>query len=179
MGEAPDVASRVAALAERAGREVGVEVLRAGLQRVGAARASIVVTIDRPEGVDMEALATMSRALERLLDEEDPIEGAYVLEIESPGERRPLRLPADAARFAGSAVDLRLRGLGGRRRLRGVLVDAGPDAVRVRRNEAGEDEILSVPLADVEEARLHPDAAAPPGAAKGRGGARGAKGRHA
>ena len=174
MAEAPE--ARIAALADEAAGEVGVEVLRTRLRQSGRGRATVVVTIDRAEGVDMEAVTNMSHALERLLDRDDPIAGSYVLEVESPGERRPLRLPRDAARFAGSVVDLSVRGPDGRRRLRATLIDADDANVRLRPNP-DDDEIVSVPLSHVEEARLHPEIPQPPSGPKGRHGGRALKGR--
>jgi ribosome maturation factor RimP len=167
MAEAEGASARVAALAEEAAREVGVEVLRTRLSQAGHGRSRLLVTIDRPDGVDIEAVASMSHALERLLDREDPIAGAYVLEVESPGERRPLRLPADAARFAGERVRLTLA-RSERRRLLGTLLGADASVVRVR-SEGAPDEVVTVPLAQVEEACLSPGAVAAPG----RGGAKG------
>lgn len=174
MAEAPQ--TRIAELAEEAAREVGVEVLRAHLRQSARGRATVVVTIDRAEGVDMQAVAHMSHALERLLDREDPIAGSYVLEVESPGERRPLRLPRDAARFAGSVVDLSLRGPDGRRRLRGTLVDADDAEVCIRPGP-DEGDIVRIPLLQVEDARLHPEVLSPAPAPKGRSGGRAWKGR--
>jgi ribosome maturation factor RimP len=168
MAEAEGASARVVALADEAAREVGVEVLRTRLRQAGHGRSHLVVTIDRAEGVDIEAVAAMSHALERLLDREDPIAGAYVLEVESPGEQRPLRLPGDAARFAGERVRLSLGGAP-RRRVVGVLVDADGRTVRVRTAEPGGD-LVSVPLAEVEDACLAPEAAnvGARGGAKGR-----------
>lgn len=171
MAQAEDATARVAALAAEAAREVGVEVLRTRLRHAGHGPSHLLVTIDRAEGVDIEAVAAMSHALERLLDREDPIAGAYVLEVESPGERRPLRLPDDAARFAGERVRLSLAGTA-RRRLVGLLVDADPSAVRLRAAD-GSEELVAVPLAQVEEACLAPEAPPPQAAAGARGGAKG------
>jgi ribosome maturation factor RimP len=157
MAEGEGAGVRVAALADAAAREVGVEVLRTRLRQTGHGRSHLLVTIDRAEGVDVEAVADMSRALERLLDREDPIAGAYVLEVESPGERRPLRLPADAARFAGERVRLTLAG-SPKRRLAGLLVEADDETVRIRLAEPP-NEVAAVPLAQVEDACLAPEAA--------------------
>ncbi len=168
MAEAEGASARVAALAEEAAREVGVEVLRTRLRQGGHGPSHLVVTIDRAEGVDVEAVASMSQALERLLDREDPIAGAYVLEVESPGERRPLRLPLDAARFPGERVCVTGAGPP-KRRVFGLLVDADREAMRIR--TAGPDgDVVSVPLTQVEEACLAPEAAnvGARGGAKGR-----------
>jgi ribosome maturation factor RimP len=169
MAEGGGAGDRVAALAEAAAREVGVEVLRTRLRTAGPGPHHLVVTIDRADGVDIDAVANMSHALERLLDEEDPIVGAYVLEVESPGERRPLRLPDDVPRFVGQRVRLILK-TGGRQavRLTGTLVDADEWTVRLRSGDGAEG-VQAVPLEAIEEACLAPEATGP----GGRGGAKG------
>ena len=66
------------------------------------------VYIDRPEGISTEDCEAVSRALDPLLDEADPIENAYVLEVSSAGLERPLKRPSDFERFMGSLVEVRL-----------------------------------------------------------------------
>src|SRR4051812_16484976 len=46
------------------------------------------VTVDRPGGVDIGQIGTLTRALSRALDEEDPLPGEYTLEVSSPGLER-------------------------------------------------------------------------------------------
>ena len=57
-----------------------------------------------------------------LLDEADPIEGSYTLEVGSAGAERALKRPADFARFMGSPVLVKLyRNLDGRKEFAGTL----------------------------------------------------------
>jgi ribosome maturation factor RimP len=80
------------------------------------------VTIDRPGGVDMEAIARTTRAVSRALDEHDPIAGRFTLEVSSPGLERTLRTPAHFQRAIGSTVRVKTRpGVEGERRFDGVL----------------------------------------------------------
>ena len=53
------------------------------------------VYIDKEGGVSIDDCEAVSRALEAKLDEKDPIEQAYVLEVSSPGIDRPLKKDAD------------------------------------------------------------------------------------
>ena len=62
------------------------------------------VTVDRPGGVDIDAIAEVTRAVSRALDEHDPIAGAYTLEVSSPGLERTLRTPAHWAWAVGRTV---------------------------------------------------------------------------
>ncbi|MDP9301480.1 MAG: ribosome maturation factor RimP [Actinomycetota bacterium] len=70
-------------------------------------RRVLRVTVDRDGGVDLESIATISEKLTRRLDLEDFGEGAYQLEVSSPGLERPLRTPAQFARCIGWQVDVR------------------------------------------------------------------------
>ncbi|MDA1116666.1 MAG: ribosome maturation factor RimP [Proteobacteria bacterium] len=79
------------------------------------------IFMDKPGGITVEDCAAVSRHLSRVLE----VEGIDYdrLEISSPGLDRPLRKPADFARFAGQRVDVRMRlaDASGRRRYVGLL----------------------------------------------------------
>jgi len=80
------------------------------------------VYIDKPEGVDILDCETVSRTLSDLLDEADPIEGSYTLEVSSAGAERPLKRPGDYERFMGSPVAVKLyQAKDGRKEFAGVL----------------------------------------------------------
>ena len=46
---------------------------------------TLKVTVDRPDGIDIDTVADATRAVSRALDEADPIPGSYHLEVSSPG----------------------------------------------------------------------------------------------
>ena len=80
------------------------------------------VLIDKEGGVDILDCETISRQLSDLLDEADPIEGSYTLEVGSAGAERALKRPADFARYLGSPVLVKLyRNLDGRKEFAGHL----------------------------------------------------------
>lgn len=80
------------------------------------------VYIDKAEGVDILDCERVSRALSDLLDEADPIEGSYTLEVSSAGAERPLKRPGDYERFMGSPVAVKLyQAKNGRKEFAGVL----------------------------------------------------------
>lgn len=56
----------------------------------------------------MDDCETVSRAVEKVLDVEDPIEQAYILEVSSPGLDRPLKKDSDFVKYAGETVDVKL-----------------------------------------------------------------------
>ena len=66
------------------------------------------VFIDKDGGVTIDDCETISRAVEKVLDDMDPIEQSYILEVSSPGIDRPLKKDADFVRYKGSKVDVKL-----------------------------------------------------------------------
>lgn len=104
-----------------------VAVSRAG------SRSIVRVVVDREGGLDLDAVATVSRAVDTALDaDEDVVPGAYVLEVSTPGVDRPLTEPRHWRRAVGRLVDVR-RHDGSR--LRGRVLEAG-EASAVVREEA-------------------------------------------
>lgn len=94
------------------------------------------VLLDKEGGVDILDCEAVSRKLSDLLDEADPIENSYTLEVGSAGAERTLRRPADFARFLGSPVLVKLyRARDGRKEFAGVLAgydeDSGETSVTV------------------------------------------------
>ena len=68
------------------------------------------VLIDKADGstMDTDTCADVSHALDPILDEADPIEGSYTLEVGSAGAERALKRPADFQRYLGSPVLVKL-----------------------------------------------------------------------
>lgn len=64
--------------------------------------------INKEGGVSIDDCETVSRALEPVLDEADPIEQAYVLSVSSLGIDRPLKKDADYERSLGAELEIRL-----------------------------------------------------------------------
>ena len=64
--------------------------------------------IDKEGGVDINDCEAISRAVDPILDEKDPIPDSYVFEVSSAGAERELKRPGDFARFMGSGAEVRL-----------------------------------------------------------------------
>ena len=79
-----------------------VEFAREGSKRI------LRITIDSEEGVGVDDCEKMHRAIDPVLDEADPIEEAYYLEVSSPGIERELRTDAHILACIGEAVELKL-----------------------------------------------------------------------
>lgn len=111
--------------------------------------AVVRVLIDADGGIGIDAIARFSRSVSRALDEHDPIEGRYTLEVSSPGLERPLRSRGHFRAAVGAEVKVKTRpGAEGARRLVGVLESADDDGVEIRGPEGlltrvGYDEVAS------------------------------------
>jgi len=127
---------------------VGVELDGPPTQR------TVRVYIDTPQGVTVDDCSRVSHQVSGLLDVEDPIDGAYTLEVSSPGLDRPLMRIADFDRFKGAEARVRTsRMVAGRRRLRGVLAGVDGNVVLVEIDG----EPVRVPYDAIRGARLVPE----------------------
>lgn len=66
------------------------------------------ITIDSDEGISIDDCERMTRAIDPILDEADPIEESYLLEVSSPGIERDLTRPEHFEVCTGDEVELRL-----------------------------------------------------------------------
>lgn len=66
------------------------------------------VFIDKEGGVDINDCERISRRLDPILDENDPIPDSYVFEVGSAGVERELKRPSDFEKFMGSLVEVKL-----------------------------------------------------------------------
>ena len=81
------------------------------------------VYIDKDGGVNIDDCELVSRALEAKLDEKDPIEQAYILEVSSPGIDRPLKKEADFVKYQGEIIDVKLyKAVNGSKQYQGKLL---------------------------------------------------------
>jgi ribosome maturation factor RimP len=152
----PGRAARVAAIAEPVLAELGYRLVRVRVS--GTAGCTVQVMAERPDGsLAIEDCEAASRALSPVLDANDPIEGAYRLEISSPGIDRPLVRRSDFDRYAGHIARIEmLAPVDGRRRFRGELLGTEGECVRLRSEEVAtaENPEVLLPIDDMMEARL-------------------------
>ena len=122
------VTDRIDALAAPLCDRVGVELLDVEYEG-GVVR----LVVDHPDGVGMDAIASVTREVSRALDHEDPISGTYTLEVTSPGLERPLKRPEHFIRSLGAEVAIKTApGVDGDRRVAGVLAAADKRGIVVR-----------------------------------------------
>lgn len=134
---------------------MGYELVRVAMSRGGTLQIMIEPADGRP--MDVEDCATLSRALSAVLDVEDPISGAYTLEVSSPGIDRPLTREKDYARWAGHVARVETaQPIDGRRRFKGTLLGLENGTVRLRLDDGTE---AHLPLSAVSRAKLELTAA--------------------
>ncbi|MDP9442361.1 MAG: ribosome maturation factor RimP [Actinomycetota bacterium] len=124
-------------------------VTAAGLELVDVEHGPglLKITLDRDGGIDLDAITTASEHISDLLDAHDPIPGGrYTLEVTSPGLERPLRTPAQFARFVGTVINVKTAAhVEGERRVSAELTEADDQGIVVGGRRLG--------YADIERAR--------------------------
>ena len=134
-------------------RALGFELVEVEYTGAGGGQNVLRVFIDSPKGITVDDCARVSRQVSAILDVEDPIAEAYVLEVSSPGLDRPLTKREDFERYAGETVKVRMNeAVQGRRNFKGTLVGLEGDAVVV----VVDNERFILPIARIERARLVP-----------------------
>ncbi|MDE3015857.1 MAG: ribosome maturation factor RimP [Pseudomonadota bacterium] len=118
-------------------------------------RRTLSVMAERKDNAPMgvEDCTAISHQASALLDVEDPIEGAYDLEVCSPGIERPLTKPADYARFTGEEAKVELMAaVNGQRKFRGVIGGIKGEVVTLKMPEGGMD--MDIAFYAIRQAKL-------------------------
>ena len=123
--------TRVWQLAAPLAEGEGMEIVDIDFRHEGSRGGRVLrLYLDKEGGPNMDDLSRVSRQLSELLDAQDTIDGAYTLEVSSPGINRPLKKPAHFARFVGKRIRVRTRDLiDGRRSFLGILGQVVEDSV--------------------------------------------------
>lgn len=124
MDPAARVTQLVAPLLAEQGLELFDVEFKAGTLRV---------SVDRPGGIDLDAIASATEQVSTLLDREDPVpDQTYTLEVSSPGVERPLRTPTHFRRYVGATVAVKTTpDVEGERRIQGRLESADDEGITV------------------------------------------------
>lgn len=122
------------------------------LEELGGRRYKVLrLYIDHPAGVTHELCTRVSGAVGRALDEIDAVEGAYTLEVSSPGVERPLRKRSHFEAQVGKKVYVKTKTpIEGVKVRQGVLLEAGAEEIVLQ--EAGG--TVRIPLTEVGNAHL-------------------------
>ena len=138
------ITDQVAAFAEPIVAEHGcslwdVEYVREGSDYI------LRLYIDKEGGVDISDCEAISRAVDPILDERDPIPGSYQFEVCSAGLERALKRPGDFQQFLGSPVTVKLyRPHNGLKEIPGILrgyedgrvtIEAGKETIQFEKSQ--------------------------------------------
>ena len=152
MAEEIDIAA-ITALIEPHATALGLSLVRVTFLG-GASDPTLQVMAERPDTrqLKLDDCAQLSRSISEMLDEVDPIEQAYRLEVSSPGIDRPLTRLQDYADWAGHDARIRLlETFKSRKQFEGVLLGVDGDAVKLDAHNVGE---ISLPFALIRTAKL-------------------------
>ncbi|MDF1552700.1 MAG: ribosome maturation factor RimP [Deferrisomatales bacterium] len=135
--------------------DLGYELVDVQLQS-DRGRRVLRLLFDRPGGITLDECTRLSREMSPHLEVADPIPGAYVMEVSSPGVQRPLRRAEDFERFRDQQVVVGTREtVEGRKTFRGVnrgMDDEG----NLKVDDAETGRSYTVPLDLVRAAHLDP-----------------------
>lgn len=106
MGRKEDILEKVRQVAAPLAAQEGLELVDVEFGGPGG-RQTLRLFIDKEGGVSLDDCTSLSRAVSAALDVEDPIDGAYDLEVSSPGLDRPLRTPEHFQKYAGERVKVK------------------------------------------------------------------------
>lgn len=118
-------------------------------------RRILRLTIDHPNGIQLDDCVRANHTAQTVMDAEDPVQGSYTLEVSSPGIFRVLKLPEHFQRFSGARVRLRLRQkIMGVRNAVGLLNSCTDEGIRFHPENRGKEEwfidYLSIARANLE-----------------------------
>ena len=109
------------------------------------------VFIDKPEGISIDDCTNVSHAIDPIIDEADPIDVSYYLEVCSPGIERELTRRRHYEESVGKPVRLKLyKAYDGKKELTGTLENVGEDSVTLN---TGTD-VLTVEFKNISKANL-------------------------
>lgn len=90
------------------------------------------IYIDKEEGISIEDCETVSRAIDELIDELNPIKTAYSLEVSSPGIERTLRREEHFKRYLNTEVEVSLfKPVNGEKKIKGILQDFDEEKLQI------------------------------------------------
>lgn len=120
----------ILALARPVAMQLGLSVVRVRLKLSNRPNLQIMIEQDNGENVDVEDCANFSRRLSPVLDKTNAIQGAYALEISTPGIDRPLTREGDFDNWKGHLAKVELAiPVNGQKRYRGIISGEFDDGV--------------------------------------------------
>lgn len=143
-------AERVYELIKDAVAAEGVELWDVRFLKEGASWY-LRVFIDKPEGISIDDCTNVSHAIDPIIDEADPIDVSYYLEVCSPGIERELTRRRHYEESVGKTVRLKLyKACDGKKELTGTLENVGEDSITLNAGNT----VLTVEYKNISKANL-------------------------
>lgn len=110
------------------------------------------VLIDKEGGVSIDDCETISRELDPILDEADPVPDSYIFEVGSPGAERELSRPSDFEMFMGSEIEVKTyKPVDGKKSFIGILKKYENGDITVENDNSD----ITLTKNDIAKVRLH------------------------
>lgn len=145
--------NRVRTLLEKPLEGIGYELVEVKLFR-DKSGLTLSLTVDRDEPISLDDIVKVSDLVNPILDEADPIQGAYTLDISSLGAEKPIKLDA-LEKYAGKYVNIHLsHPYEGKNILEGTLLEANADSLTLVVKEKAKKKEIKIERKYVDKARL-------------------------
>ncbi len=142
MAQKMNTAEKVRALVESTVNELGYSIWDVDYSKIGTEK-HLEITIDSEKGIDIEDCERVHRAIEVIIDEADPIDEAYYLDVSSPGIERVIRTKEHFEKCSGQTVQVKLfSAVDGKKSIVGILdYDKENDKVKLTEKSGNEIEL--------------------------------------
>ena len=111
------------------------------------------VYIDKDGGITLDDCELLSRKLNPILDDQDPIRGSYILEVSSPGLDRPLKKERDFIRYKDREVEVKLyKPYNNSKHFKGINKGIKDDSLNILLDD---DSTIKIPMNQVAQVRLY------------------------
>ena len=148
---ANDIVKLAFSIGDALSEEMGVSVIDAEFKKE-AGKQYLRIFIDKQGGVGIDDCEAFSREFEKRLDECDPIETEYTLEVSSPGLERKLKTKREFDHFKGRDVDVKLFSeKDGQKEFCGKLLDFDGKAAKIE----SDGKTVSVNIKEAAYIKLH------------------------
>ncbi|MBQ3136847.1 MAG: ribosome maturation factor RimP [Clostridia bacterium] len=135
MAKGKNTVSLVWEIAEPLAKELGLKIWDVRFLKEGA-DWYLRIFIDKEGGVSIDDCVDMTHAINGPLDESDPIEQAYFLEVSSPGVERDLVRDEHFSSYVGEKIKVKMiRPVEGKREFSGILEDYNDGNITIRMSD--------------------------------------------
>ena len=147
-----DIENEIRLLLEAPLKELGYDIYEIGFHQ--GKQSTLQVVVDRSDPIGLDDIVKVSEAISPILDEHDPIEGAYTLDVSSSGAEKRIALEK-LGDYLGRYVNLHLaHPYKGENYLEGTLLSLSEDTATLIIKDKSRKKEISFPRGDIDKARL-------------------------